>query len=703
MESEKTILKSDKINKLDKDTIKAIGDVEIKKGNRILNAEEVEYNQTTKTIKANSEVKIYDEKADALFYSQNAKMSDDFLNADFYNAFLIFENGTSIETRHISRFSEDNFDLEKGRYNLCPTKLYDIKLNYDEMIKKYEAEKTSLFSVRSYESNLNLSKKMFKLKHATIWVWKIPIFYLPYLKLNLDYDVDFHGFETPGFENTKHYGYGIYMPYKLKTKNINLRLSPKIYQKGNYLLNTKFNFFSKDKFNFTFKNDITNDNNKSIRLTNAYGVSEIDEGNYKQWRGYATLNGFYNFNDLWDFTSNSGISSDRYYLRDYYQDNLSYIESNFSVSRVNLKQTDDFNYFQFSNLFYQNLLEKWGGYNIPRYAPVVKLNLQDSIYKNDIYNLYYKVYFNSTELFRTKGIEYNRFSMTPSINNNFKTDFGNINIDLELISDFYALNEIHTPNKQYKGNKNKVLPQINFEWKKTFATNIFTIQPILKYSGSPKSSDFEDKVPNEDSVPQSLSFENIFSNNRFVGYDRQEYGNRITYGFEGEIFNAFGYGLAQGYRDDIDKKDTQLIGFEKNVSDYVGYLSYIFNDNLDIYYRFLTDKDDYTFKENKINLNVYLKNIDLFLIYTEIKKNELYAENQQQINSGITINFLYNWKLYLSGVLDLKNDNRFLESQVALRYSGNCTFWQLTYKSTNPLTETNRNRSIDFSFGIKFK
>ena len=111
----------------------------------------------------------------------------------------------------------------------------------------------------------------------------------------------------------------------------------------------------------------------------------------------------------------------------------------------------------------------------------------------------------------------------------------------------------------------------------------------------------------------------------------------------------------------------------------------------------------YEFKENKINLNVYLKNIDLFLIYTEIKKNELYTENQQQINSGITIDFLYNWKLYLSGVLDLKNNNRFLESQVALRYSGNCTFWQLTYKSTNPLTETNRNKSIDFSFGIKFK
>ena len=83
------------------------------------------------------------------------------------------------------------------------------------------------------------------------------------------------------------------------------------------------------------------------------------------------------------------------------------------------------------------------------------------------------------------------------------------------------------------------------------------------------SESLEKKVPNEDSVPQGISFENIFSNNRFVGYDRQEFGNRITYGFETSLFNNVSFGLAQGYRDSIDKNKERLIGFDENISDII--------------------------------------------------------------------------------------------------------------------------------------
>ena len=66
---ETTIIKSNKINKKDADIIKAIGNVEIKRGSNILNANEVEYNQTTKTITSNSDVKLYDEKYENIFFS----------------------------------------------------------------------------------------------------------------------------------------------------------------------------------------------------------------------------------------------------------------------------------------------------------------------------------------------------------------------------------------------------------------------------------------------------------------------------------------------------------------------------------------------------------------------------------------------------------------------------------------------------------
>ncbi|MDD2840180.1 MAG: LPS assembly protein LptD [Rickettsiales bacterium] len=698
--NEKTVLTSNKVNRENKDIIKAVGDVEIKKGDRILNANEVEYNQTTKTIKANSAVKVYDEKEEILFYSKQAEMTDDFLNANFYDSLLIFKNGSNIESKHIERAGENQLILDNGTYALCPTNLYNIKLDYDEVIKNFEEEKTPLFSLKSSRTEINLlNQKTLKLKGTSIWFWKIPIFYIPYLKLS---EVDISGFEMPGVENTTHYGYGVYVPYKIVGNNYKLKLTPKVYQKGNYLLNTKLNVASTDKFNFNFKGDITNDNGKSKNLTNAYGETELEEGNYKQWRGFASLDGVYNFNKLWDFTTNASIVNDRYYLRDYYQSSLSYIESNFSFSRVDLSKNTDFNYFQFSNLFFQELLEDDTSYNSPRYAPVTKLNLQDTISKDDTNNLYYKAYFNTTSLFRNKGVEYNRFSVTPSLNDNFNTKFGNINTNFELKGDLYALNQVGTYPKQYYGSESRVLPQLNIEYRKNFSLSNFSIQPIVKYSGNPHSDSFEDKIPNEDSVPQAISFENIFSNNRFIGYDRQEYGNRITYGFNGTLVNNIGFGLAQGYRDNIDKKQNTLIGFEKNVSDYVGFLSYIINNNFDIYYRFMADKDNYIFKKNEVNLNFNMNDFGVYLIYLEMDKNALYITDQEQLNTGVYFKFLRRWKASVSGTVDLKNDNRLIENKAALRYSGDCTFWEIDYRTVNPLTQTTQNTTIDFTFGIKF-
>lgn len=699
---EQTVIKSNKINRENKNIIKAIGDVEIKKGNRILHAKEVEYNQTTKKIKANSAVKVYDEKADVLFYSKEAEMSDNFLDSDFYDSFLIFQNGSNIESNHIKRLNENEITLDKGHYNLCPTNLYNINLNYDEIIKDFETKKTSLFSLRSSKTDLNLLNKTLKLRGTSVWLWKIPIFYLPYLKLSTLEEYKVNGFEMPGFENSKHYGYGAYIGYRINGENYKLKFTPKIYEKGNYLLNTKLNISNKDKFNFNFKNDITHDNNQSQNLKNAYGITEKNEGKYKNWRGYASLDGVYNFNKLWDFTTNASIISDRYYLRDYYQNTLSYIRSDFSFSRVDLADNTNFNYFQFSNLFFQELLEDNTSYNAPRYAPITKLNLQDTISKNDINNLYYKLYFNTTNLFRYTGVEYNRFSVTPSLNDNFNTKFGTLITSFELKGDLYALNEVGVATKQYRGDESRVLPQVNVQWQKNLSSQYISFEPIVKYSGSPNSESFEDKIPNEDSVPQAISFENIFSNNRFVGYDRQEYGNRITYGFDGNLLGNIGFGLAQGYRDNLNNKET-LIGFDENVSDYVGYLSYIINDNFDIYYRFLTDKNNFTFKKNEVSLNFNITDFELYLTYLDMEKNALYSTDQQQLTSGIYFKFFNRWRISLSGTLDLENDDRLLKSEAGLRYSGDCTFWEINYINTNPLTETDQNTTIGLTFGIKFR
>lgn len=700
---ETTVIKSNKLNKKEKDVIVAIGNVEIQRGDHVLNAEEVEYNQTTKKIKSNSNVKVYNMKDDSMFFSKTAIIDDDLINATFYDGLMIFKDGSSILSPHMSRENKSIINMDNTEYRVCPTNIYNEKLTYEEAIKELEEQKTPLFSLKSYKATANTDDKTLKLVGTSFWFWKIPFFFVPYLNTSYDYTSDVNGFGTPKLESNSHYGYGISIPYRIRTQNQMFRITPKVYTDGNFLTNIKYNINSNEnKWGFGFEGDIANDNGQSKDLTNAYGITELDEGDYKKWRGFFASNGFLNINDIWKINYDGKIASDKYYLRDYYNDNSEYIQSYINLTRVNLDELYDFNTFEFTNLFYQDLLED-NDINNPRYAPVSNLNIQDYIFKNDNSNLIYKVQTNTTNLFRVHGLQYNRFTLMPSINYMINNNIlGTINSNLQLIGDSYFFNNLKyiSNAENYSKNENILTPQFNFEWRKSFIFGDILIQPIVKYSASPNTNVFENKVINEDVEYHILSFENIFSNNRYFGYDRREVGNRISYGFEG-IFNNFTFGLAQGYKDNMSGSEY-LIGFNDNFSDYVGYASYIFNNNLDVYYKFLLDKENLDLKAEELTTNLNFKYINLYLTYTNIRSTIYELEAQKQISSGILLSLYNNWKIELGGIIDLEANNRLLESNMGLIYDGGCTRWEIVYSNSNPLTETDKSTSINFNFVIKF-
>ncbi len=720
MENEKTIIKSEKIQRINRDTIKAIGNVEVKQDNRVLNTEEIEYNQKTKVIKSNSNVKLYDKDNESVFFSETATANDDLLNADLYNAILIFRDGSSVSSPHMSRIDEKIISMKDIIYNACPTNLYNENLTYDDVLEELKGKgKTPLISLRTHKAKANTEEKIINLSWTSFWFKKVPFFFLPAFKTSYDYEEDLNGFDIPKIESTSYYGYGIYTPYRITRENYRAVITPKIYQEGNYLVSLKYSTNSKEespfqegknnslikakKWVFNLQGDLANDNNASKNLTNAYGITEYQEGDYRKLRGYIETNGYYDFNKEWGVNHYIKLATDRYYLRDYYRDGSEYIQNFIKLTKVNLADDYDFNYFQFTNLSYQELLEK-DNINNPRYVPILNMNLQDYISKNDTSNLLYKIQTNTTSLFRKDGLQYNRFSLIPSLNYMKNGAFGTINSDFNLKGDLYVVNEYNT--NLYDEVESRVVPNFNIEWRKSFLSNNFLFEPILKYSWTSDSEDFENKIPNEDSKIQILNFQNIFSNNRFAGYDRQEYGNRITYGFESLLFNNLSFGLAQSYRDNFKEDNANnliLLGFEEDLSDFVGYSSYVFNNNFDVYYKFLLDKDDFKLKRQEIIGNANFKHLNLYFGYSEIQPSlSITNTKEKQINSGIFFTLYKEWKMRMSGILDLKHNNRFLESEIALIYDGGCTEWEISYSNYNPLTETERNTSLSFNFNFKF-
>lgn len=47
-------------------------------------------------------------------------------------------------------------------------------------------------------------------------------------------------------------------------------------------------------------------------------------------------------------------------------------------------------------------------------------------------------------------------------------------------------------------------------------------------------------IPFEDSTNSELTFSNLFTNDRISGFDRNEAGRRVSYGFKASNFNGLG-------------------------------------------------------------------------------------------------------------------------------------------------------------------
>ena len=700
----KTIIEADKIFKKDLNTIIAIGNIEVKKNNQILTSDYIEYNQNDKIFSSDSNVKIFDIENKNILFSKNISISDDLYNANFDNGVLLFSNGSSIKSNHIKKTKNNDIFLYETKYFICPTKIYNQDITYEQMESHLDSNKNPLFFLKNSVIQFNTENKDYVLRNTVIYLWKIPIFYIPYIKFNANSNVTLL---RPSFEYNSNYNFGISFSFKQFFEGVDnkysLRLTPKYFTKGNYLLKTDFNIENiYQNYIFKFKTDIVNDNNASKEIRNSYGITEFDEHKYEKYRGKISLDGFYKIinNDL-TVNYNTTLFSDRYYNRDYYHINDNYQQSN--IKFVLLKSTDktNFNYLQFSNLFYQELLELHG--NTPRYAPIIGINFQNTIFNNNNFNSFYDINVNTTNLFRKKGIQYNRYSISPSINNIFKTHFGIFETNFILKNDYYMFDIKNDQDQQFlfKDKQNRVVSEINLDWRQSFFTKYFTIQPRVKYLYTKNINKDINILLNEDSYPIDINFNDIFSNNRYIGYDILEYGNRITYGIEGDIFQRIGYGIAQGYKEK-NNLNLQLLGFEKKLSDYVGYLSYSFNENFNVYYRFMIDSGFNYNKKNELNFNLDYDKINIYIVYSQLKKDIISNYPLKQTNIGIIYDITEYYKLKFDMIMDIENNNRLLETDFNIIYDAECVRWELALGQDNPLTKTKKNTSIHFNFIVKF-
>jgi len=174
--------------------------------------------------------------------------------------------------------------------------------------------------------------------------------------------------------------------------------------------------------------------------------------------------------------------------------------------------------------------------------------------------------------------------------------FGTVRGDLYAVEDG---KQGRPPTDQKRGG-GRFFPQagLNFKWPffNWLCDQNYIVQPVGELIGAPDKSIGvkSSRIPDEDSKDFELNDTNLFSPDRYPGYDRIDTGSRAIYGGEvlstGKQFGDVSAFLGQSYSLSKPSRLDLIQGFGRRPSDYVGRIMASPFSWFDVNYRFRIDQ-----------------------------------------------------------------------------------------------------------------
>lgn len=211
-----------------------------------------------------------------------------------------------------------------------------------------------------------------------------------------------------------------------------------------------------------------------------------------------------------------------------------------------------------------------------------------------------------------------------------------------------------------------------------FAKAQAVIEPVAGVNLSSRVSGQNNEIPNEDSIDVRFDTSNLFQESRYPGLDRREDGGRTNYGLKTGWYSDSGrYGKAfigQSYRFSGDRIFPQGSGLENRASDVVGQVGVGLAKYLDADYRFQLDNETLAIRRHEVQAGGGNDTFRLNgrYLYTEAVAGTGFNESRQQIQMGGTYNITKTWQFGSSALMDVGNQPGLRNSTTGITYSDEC-------------------------------
>ena len=589
--------------------VSAVGNVQLFYNGTSVEADKVVYDQKTKRLYAEGNIRMTD--ADGkITYANTMDLSDDYRDG--------FVDSLRVDTADDTRMAATRADRSSGNYTVFENGVYTACAPCRD-----DPKRPPLWQVKGARIIHDQSEKMLYFETAQLEFFGVPLAYLPYFSTPDPTVKRKSGFLMPGYTSTSTYGFGVEIPYYWAiAPDYDLTFNPRITSKQGVLLQGEFR---QRLINGSYQ----------IR---AYGIDQLDPGAFagqpgdRQFRGGIDTKGQFALNDKWVWGWDGVVLSDFYFMSDYrlsvYRDPMNAFLSlpTEAISQLYLTGVGNRSFFDLRSIYYLSF--SGNQQQVPVIYPVLDYSnvfnypiLGGEVsYKTNFVNLTRNdaVFDPITTVANTFGLctptSADPLARTPSqcVLRGFPGTYTRLTAEAQWRRSFTdPAGEIWTPFASIRadainssvvnqpGVSNflpvgdtealRVMPTVGLEYRYPFINvqpwGSTTVEPIAQVIVRPNET-YAGQLPNEDA--QSLVFDasNLFSVDKFSGYDRVEGGGRANVGVQsttqfdrgGAVNVLFGQSYQLFGLNSFAVKDAINTGLDSGLattnSDYVAKVNY---------------------------------------------------------------------------------------------------------------------------------
>ncbi|WP_375426810.1 LPS-assembly protein LptD [uncultured Sphingomonas sp.] len=620
--------------------VTATGEVRMTREGERLRADRVTWNRTTGQVVATGGVAVANPAGDVA-YGDSIELTDTLKDGVVDNLLVVLEQGGRLAADKGTRQESGTYLLDRAAYTPCA--VIDAEGCPKEPSWKVTAAR---IAYRPDRSRVYFTRPGFHL-------FGLPVLPLPSFSTAVGGGSD-NGFLNPNFGYNRANGVNVTAPYYFRlAPNRGLLVAPTVYSSVLPMLRAEYRQLD-SRGAFRIGGHVTA-SRRSDDLT-VQRPSDTSMG----LRGYIDGLARYQLSPEWSVSGSLRVTTDRTFLRRYELSRDDRLRSTVRVERV-----DPNSYLSITGWAVQTLRVNDRQGLQPIAFPEIDYRRR---FEDGLVGGRFEAQFNTLALTRPDGQDTQRAFASLRWDLRRLTTMGQeVTLTAYARADAYNTNDIlSTAVESYRGTEgfsHRAIGALAVDVRWPFIGPLWggtqRLIPRLQIVASPRLANFS--IPNEDSRAVDLEDSNLFSLNRFPGYDRFEDTPRATYGVQwiaglpGVLIDAV---VGQSYR--LSRRESIFFdgtGLSDRFSDYVGRTEVRFRDFVALTHRFRLDKDGFGVRRNEVDATIGTRATYALLGYIRLNRDiaplteDLQDREEARVAGRVQVTRF--WSAFGSAVVDL--------------------------------------------------